>query len=264
MNFLMKILFLALFFVMVFGCKKEKPTLLNGVDPCISNQPTTGDFLIEEMTAQSEAQSWNRFTNTDTIFKGRNVRFRALEDSAEYTWYIGNEVLYTQSVTRYFGQSLANTNIPITLVTRKTPNTLCFPDETGFDSITKVFHISNLPTSAGYNSEFGTLEGTFRMKSSHLADSFDITIKYVEVSVNEYFNVYNYDGLGNNCIEKIIPGYRNYRELFGSSGTGTVYCDGFKFKRFHVGIDGLVKMEVYFYHEGHPDYKAYTYLGRRI
>src|SRR5690606_9243363 len=122
-------------------------------------------------------------TETDTIFKDKNVRFTAKEKNAEYTWYMGTEILTDSVVQRYFGDDLAGANLPITLVVKKQPNKLCFPNDDGYDSITKYIHVANLPILDCPNANYGTLQGDYRVKSEHLPDSFDIQIYFTCTTV---------------------------------------------------------------------------------
>jgi hypothetical protein len=168
----------AILLVTFFSCRKEKPELAEEVNPCDGANEVNGNFIIEEMTTVNT--NFALYTITDTIYKNKSVRFTALEDDAEYTWYIGTEVLHTKEVTRYFSDTWSGVNIPITLVTKKKSNKLCFPDDDGYDSITKFFHVSNLPIWNIPDAILGPVEGSFRMHSPHLPDSFDINMRYLK------------------------------------------------------------------------------------
>jgi hypothetical protein len=254
------ILFLVL--LVAFGCKKEKPTVPEEVNPCELAQPTTGDFLIEEQTAPAPPQL-RKYTITDTVFNGKNVRFTALQDDAQYTWYIGTEVLHVQSFERYFGSSLSNTDIPITLVTRKTPNKLCFPNDDGYDSITKIMHVSHLPDWVSPDVTYGPIEGNFRVKSEHLPDSFDVKIDITYIGGESYFNITNYDGFGSSCIQQARPSIRNYRQIWVYDGTSSMQCDAFK-GYLHVHVGGLIEFNITLFNTNDPNHVSRAYLGRRI
>lgn len=252
--------FLALLLV-VFGCKKiEQPDMSTVTDPCDCVKEVSADFVMEEKNS-----FWTDYlTETDSIFKNKNVRFRALEDSATYTWYIGQEVLTSKQVDRYFDEALAGQTLPITLVVKKKANSICFPDDDGYDSITKYLTVTNFIESDWQNGvlNIGSLEGTFRVKSDHLPDSFDITIDYVFSSgSNRRLNVFNYNGLGSNCINQIrdIEQF-NYRELRFWDGTGTIpeQCDKLQ-GIIKTKLDGTVEMNFTLYFDQFLNYK-----GRRL
>jgi hypothetical protein len=259
-NFIKTIIPIAIF-VVALGCKKDKPIVPTDVNPCQFAQPTTGDFLIEERTHSAVNA---KFTITDTVYNGKNVRFTAMQDDAQYTWYIGTEVLHVKSFERYFGSSLSNTDIPITLVTRKTPNKLCFPNDTGYDSVTKIMHVSYLPDWASPDVTYGPIEGNFRVKSEHLPDSFDIKIDMTFISNITYFNITNYDGLGSNCLQQAQPSLRNYRQVWGFYNTGTI-CHGLS-GDVHILKDNKVEMNFVFTDalNGQTLFTYRKYVGRRI
>ena len=210
----MKKLIYILFFFLAVSCKKDKITP-PAPDPCIGLQEVSADFTMEEMTHANENLA--KYTNTDTIFSKKNVRFTAKEENAEYTWYIGTEVLHTRSFTRYFGATLEGQSLPITLVVKKAANTSCFPMDDGYDSIVKYLSVSN--RKMAIDTSF-LMEGVFRVKEKNKTDSVDITLN-VKPNVQgvPLFDIYNYDGNGTNSISPITSlgygyyGY-NYRQYW--------------------------------------------------
>jgi hypothetical protein len=80
------------------------------------------------------------YVEDSLIADGQYVRFRALEDSAYYKWYLGTEIVegyeHQEVVRRMnvpFGQYDAH------LVVQKNPDTACFPMDDGLDSASKDF-----------------------------------------------------------------------------------------------------------------------------
>jgi len=163
--------------LLMLACKKEKPELgISDQDPCGCVSEVSAEFDIEELAnfIFDDLPDW---VVTDTVLHSSTVRFRALEtDAAEYTWYLGAEVLNTSSVERNFPSQWANSNITITLVVRKTPNSICFPNDDGYDSIVKVMHVSQyiiMPNGNG-DVQLGPIEGTYRFFAPQLGDSIDV------------------------------------------------------------------------------------------
>lgn len=77
--------------LLVFGflwvtssCKKEQPQPNNGLKNCDCAHQVNANFSIEEIASVVNQDQY--LTETDTIYAGKNVRFYAKEDSAEYTW----------------------------------------------------------------------------------------------------------------------------------------------------------------------------------
>lgn len=252
-----------LFLIAVYSCKKEKPVVPETKDPCECAREVTADFTMEELTYPGVN---GEYTETDTILKEKNVRFTALLEDAEYTWYMGVEELDTREVSRYFDQSLSGSNLSITLVVKKEPNKLCFPDDDGYDSITKILHVSQYPYVDGQDLILGSIEGTYRMKSEHLPDSFDIDFYATLNFQGEHmFNITNYDGQGSDCINQARQSGRNYRQVWTSDGTGVQVCNYLR-GYIHNRMDGVAEMEfTTMGYEGDELIKyEWHYLGRKL
>ena len=263
MKYIPFILFFALFSL---SCKKKVQAPLSEFDAgCDCAHEVTADFWMEEMTVN--VPSIVKYTDTDSILGSKNVRFRAKEQGAEYTWYIGSDVLSDSVFGRYFGPSTLGQTIPVTLVVKKKPNKICFPTDDGYDSIVKYLTVTNYPMEdISINQIYlGSIEGTYRVKSAHLPDSFDVTVDYVyDGGNNPKLNLFNYDGLGTNCLLTIRmdEGY-NYRELFLTDGTAVLNCEYLQGTILHKKDDSA-EMNFRFYYEGHPLYNIKKYLGRKL
>ncbi|MEX1190875.1 MAG: hypothetical protein WEA99_02795 [Brumimicrobium sp.] len=249
------------FLLISLACKKEQPEMNNEVkDPCDCATKISADFKIEESTGAVI----QNLTETDTVFKNKWVHFTALEEDASYTWYIGTEELTDQSVSRFFNDTWEGYDIPITLVVEKEPNSVCFPNDDGYDSITKSFHVSQYPESTGVpfsNVNAGSIEGKYRVKSSHLPDSFDIelniTVDDQGGPIGHYFNIINYNGYGDSCINQAEVKGMNYRQIWSDP---TLSCNTL-YARIHNRIDGITEMRMTW--EGDGGGYIY-YYGRKI
>jgi len=184
------------------GCKKyEQPELTPVNQDCSCASEVSADFEILEL--ETLPQFDYEGTNTDTIYMGKNVIFRAKEEGAEYTWYIGNEILDTKEVGRYFSSAYADQEITVSLVVRKQANTICFPNDDGYDSISKTFYVQNYASgdlTSMYDNGVTLMEGVYRVKSPAMIDSIDITIDYIDrtppPSPIEQIDITNFDGQG--------------------------------------------------------------------
>jgi hypothetical protein len=230
---------LCVFAVIILSCKKEQPAMRSLEEDCECAKEVSADFLMEEMTTGNTFDA--KYTNTDTIFRNKNVRFTALENDADYTWYVGAEVIKEKTFTRFFSSSLSGQELPITLVVKKKANTICLPNDDGYDSITKKIIVINHYPIFDYRNldvNLGLVEGTFRVKSQNLADSFDITIDYVLNGLSqEYVNIYNYNGLGSDCILNVHPNLKITGNCFYTSD---VVCDNL-WGDIHYRMDNVVE-----------------------
>lgn len=252
--------------ILFISCKKEvQPQMSPLNEDCDCANAVSAEFVIEEMTTGN--LNFARYTETDKIFGNKNVRFYAKEENAEYTWYIGNEILNTREVKRYFENSMVGQSIPITLVVKKNPNSICFPNDDGYDSLIHYFSVAQLDLYYNYDTTF--LEGIYRMKSPLLTDSVDIIIDYRLYSngMNQCFDIYNYDGSGTNILNKIISftwAGLNYKQLwFKDLGGSLNHLEG----DIHVRMDNIVEMNFIEREYNGSDYdttKKYLYRGRKL
>ena len=122
------------------GCKPEpcidhtNPACEN-YDPCWDQAPVSAAFHMYERGALPMPDGWIDY-DTDTLY-GSSIKFTALEDSAEYEWQLGAETIRERSfVRRGFPK---NVPLTVTLIVRKSANTVCFPDDNGVDTLTRTF-----------------------------------------------------------------------------------------------------------------------------
>ncbi|MFK8038831.1 MAG: hypothetical protein AB8B74_11110 [Crocinitomicaceae bacterium] len=110
------------------------------------------------------------------------------------------------------------------------------------------------------------MEGSYRIKSNHLSDSFDIVfdVDYAPLGY-ETFNNRNYDGLGSDCINQAEISGANYRQVWTIVGTSVQQCDYLK-GSIHNRIEGVTEMKFSFGASSstNPNYNERIYLGRRL
>jgi hypothetical protein len=249
--------------VLLFACKKEKPDIMQPIDPCACASEVSADFDIIELERMIQFNPIG--TLTDTIIRNANVIFRAHEENAEYKWTIGSENVTTQEVIRKFTDAWVGLNIPITLVVNKTPNSTCFPDDDGYDSVVKIMHVSNRPIMDYPDTVYYTsLAGTYRVKGPHLVDSFEVTFwasPRLGSGVGYMFNVLNFDGHGSNCVGSAVLSKANYRQAW--SGGGGFACKYF-LGDIHNRLDGIVEMNFAYEIDTPMVATNRTYYGRKI
>ena len=265
-----RLIFIAFSFLLLaqYSCKKIKPEIPEPKNPCDFYNEVSANFNIKELSSPPN----DIWTETDTVFHSYTVGFNAIETAAAYKWYIGSETFTQSKASRFFGEELANSNIPITLVVKKNPNLFCFPTDDGYDSIVKVFHVSKYPIDHGDNAdiEYGPIEGTYRVKNKDgLGDSIDITINIRRYEGRRIVDVINFDGFQSTCNQDDIARtvkYVGYRILeFERLGVGT-YCKGISGKienRFNNSA--LLEFHSAYKDGGNPIvYKDWYYEGRKL
>jgi len=225
-----QIVFFWVLVVILTSCAKEQPELTPVNEDCDCASEVSADFEILEL--ESLPQFDPEGTDSDTILLDKNVLFRATEEGAEYTWYIGAEVLNTREVGRSFPSAFANQDITVSLEVRKQPNLICYPQDDGYDSITRTFHVQNYDYGAlttEYDGGVTLMEGTFRVFGQGLADSIDISIDYIDRTPPpmpvEQIDIVNFDGLGTMIsIPRNSPQLRTYRGLWVDMDFTSLKC----------------------------------------
>jgi len=122
--------------LLFISCKKDEEPIC---DPCINETEVKADFGMMNGTSLTL-----RFVGfyPDVAFAREFITFKATPEDPEatYTWYLGTEVINGSSFQRDFSPTIitGENNIPVTMVMRKPPNKECFPNDDGYDSITKT------------------------------------------------------------------------------------------------------------------------------
>ncbi|MDX2282674.1 MAG: hypothetical protein NW241_00870 [Bacteroidia bacterium] len=136
-------------------------------DPCLGKTPVSAEFVIEELIYGRRS---TRMV-TDTLLE--YMLLTGPEGASRYEWHVGTDarVFTTREVFLSFSFSDTNTTVPITLVVESMPDTACFPDDNGLDTVRKSVYVS-APRHA-------RIVGRYRgVRRSNPADTFDIGISY--------------------------------------------------------------------------------------
>jgi len=231
------------------SCKKEvQPGMAPLNQGCDCAKEVSAEFTMEEMSGQG--QSWTKYTVTDTIWDGKNVRFTALEENAEYTWYLGAEIIHEKSFMRYF-KDLKGQSIPVRLEVKKKPNYICFPKDDGFDLIAKRLEVSD---KVNYSDTSYLLEGTFRLKEKNSTDSIDVKVDFVSDMFSQLvINLYNYDGKESNSIGYYGGYWINYRQVWFNIGEHQVML-------YH-NLSGEITLNII---GDDAKYQSFYYSGRKL
>lgn len=259
------------FILFLASCRKEQPATDEIVtdDPCECATEVSAEFDILEILG---THPWlpNERTPTDHILGDKNVEFKAkMENADSYKWYLGTEVLNTRSIVRYFDESLANENITISLAVRSQPNSYCFPDDDGYDSISKTFTVKPICGDSTL------MEGWFRVALEGTTDSLDIGFDFRQSRVQpspfvcNYVDVLNYNFQGDTLDHWTggVKVYRNYRWVkMENSFTAVNPYNSFGFKA-EMDMSNVYHLYIT---RGNPSFNSKTeaypeiYAGRKL
>jgi hypothetical protein len=114
-------------------------------NPCETHQATSAAFTIKEATYTQiiEPRLADFLMDTDSVYF-RSVYFEATQaDADSFIWQIGTEPepRYGKQVNVVFPDVLRGTTFTIRLIVKRNkPNTRCFPNDDGIDTVTRTFY----------------------------------------------------------------------------------------------------------------------------
>lgn len=134
------------------GCKKDNDTPecpcddprnpeCPNYDPCVEESPITADFKIYDDVFSGGPNS-DKWFEDDVLYGGR-IKFKAVEQDANYKWYLGQETLEGTAYQEIV-RTLAGLNpgtYTAALKVEKEANIECFPNDAGVDSTFKTFQV---------------------------------------------------------------------------------------------------------------------------
>ena len=221
------------------ACKKQPPMSDININ-CGQSTAVSANFEMRELATPFGWEYPELSTPTDTIFGGANVKFIALESDGNYLWYIGNESIHEQSFYRSFPETMIGQTISVTLVIDKTPNLICFPDDDGYDSITKQLFVVEKPDDL-YATPNHLFEGNFRLKEINALDSVDVFADLIEHGQGgKYYDrleITNVFG-ENEVLELVNNSFTSYRQWWFELNGEAEIC-----RIFHK-MDGTLEIEI--------------------
>jgi hypothetical protein len=151
-------------------CRDKEP------DPCKDLKPFEANFTIEEAIEDTTFVS-------DTCLVNRFVVFRAKAGYDSYEWTVGSDSrTFKDSVFALYFENPAS-GIQVRLIAKKKPNTACFPQDNGIDTLTKSLTI--------VKPEQVVIPGVYRgALVSNPADVFEVRIEQHPLYPSHY-DIYN-------------------------------------------------------------------------
>jgi hypothetical protein len=173
-----KYILMLFFFHLFLGCCKDE-------DPCSFEKEVNANFKAYTVANYAE---WMRkyLKEKDWYYQNANMGAEFVLDSTikwdSLEWHIGRDVIYNQA--RVFRNSFPdNIDIPITLIVKRKPNLICFPNDDGIDTLTKYYKF--LKEDKDYKKRFiGKYKGVF-IDYPPLKDSFEFEV-FDSVMLDKY------------------------------------------------------------------------------
>jgi hypothetical protein len=204
------------------ACEKE----IAPSNPCETHQATSAAFTIKEATYLDiiDPISPDFLMDTDSCYLS-SIYFEAMQQDADsFIWQIGTEPepRYGKQVNVVFPDVLRGTTFTIRLIVKRNkPNTLCFPDDNGIDTMIRTFYFLR------HNEEL-SWEGTYYGSDTDKPDSMYTIVlghSYDEAQDRNFIKVF---GLPRGCKDTVNERFSlpeiNYTNV--AFERGGVDCDG--------------------------------------
>lgn len=199
--------------IVFFSCCDDS----TGPDPCSGSEPVTAHFTMYEILN-------GKAVAADTVLTWNTVVFAADKKYDSYEWQIGSDarVWHDSLVRLRFEQ--AEGNVPVTLIVRSTPNSGCFANDDGVDTLRKTLHVAG---------DWGTARvvGSYKGHNTDTPqESFTFSLEYRDLG--NFGRRFVMNNLNPGCTEPasdggpridISIGYRSFQ--FSSTGWVGMGCD---------------------------------------
>jgi|GEM_PF-5085060 hypothetical protein len=205
--------------LLLVSCEKDTAPS----NPCDTQQETSAAFTIKEATIQqiNTPNLKDFLMDTDSCYMN-SVFFEALQHDADsFIWQIGTEPepRYGKQVNVVFPDVLRGTTFTIRLIVKRKPNTRCFPNDDGIDTVTRSFYFLRFNEPLSW-------EGTYYGSDDNKPDSMYTIVlghSYNDIKKEDIIKVF---GVPRGCTDTVsewIGGHVAFKNVwFQRDGLG---CD---------------------------------------
>lgn len=206
-------------------CDDPRNPDCDNYNPCLDAKATSATFTIKEATyLQIISPNLTDFLmDTDSCYSS-SIYFEATQQDADsFIWKIGNEVepRYGKQINVTFPDNLRGTTFNVRLIVKRKPNTACFPNDDGIDTVMRKFYFLRFNEPLSW-------EGTYYGSDDDKPDSLYTIVlghSYNESKDEDILKVY---GLPRGCKDTvnqwIIGNVTTYKNIgFELNGLN---CDG--------------------------------------
>lgn len=201
-------------------CNDPRDPDCENYDPCMDAKQTSAAFTIKEATYTQiiEPRLADFLMDTDSVYFS-SVYFEATQaDADSFIWQIGSEIepRYGKQVNVKFPDNMRGSTFTIRLIVKRTPNTRCFPNDDGIDTVIRQFYFVRFNEPLSW-------EGTYYGSDDNKPDSlYTIVLGH------------SFDEVEEENIVKVFGVPRGCRDTMNISNNGFV-----GFKNMNIFRDGL-------------------------
>jgi hypothetical protein len=160
-----------------------------------------------------------------------------LQDSLEYKWIIGSDTIYNREHSFVFGEEFCGGIYPLTLIVSGQPDHICFPNDNGLDTLTKLIHIVD-----GFDNP---IWGRFKVAwNDQPNDSFEVKLNIVNI-VGPNFQIYAHNFTQIPELDSCATGYNAMGYKFLELSANAIDCRSLSGK-FWINPDNSFEAEYRF------------------
>ncbi len=204
-------------------CDDPRNSDCDNYNPCLDVAATSAAFTIKEATYLDiiDPNLADFLLDTDSCYYS-SVYFEAVQQDADsFIWQVGSEVepRYGKQVNVTFPDNLRGTTFNVRLIVKRKPNTSCFPNDDGIDTVTRKFYFVRFNEPLSW-------EGIYYGSDDDKPDSmYTIVLEHSYDAINKN-NMLKVFGIPRGCRDTLnerFGGFAGYKNI--SFNRGGLDCD---------------------------------------
>jgi hypothetical protein len=182
-------------------CNDPRNPDCDNYNPCIDGKPTSASFTIKEARYVDiiEPALKDFLMDTDSCYMS-SIFFEAVQQEADsFIWQVGSEIepRYGKRINVVFPDNLRGTNFNVRLIVKRNkPNTRCFPNDDGIDTVTRTFYFVR------YNEPL-SWEGTYYGSDADKPDSMYTIVLGHRYDATEEEDILKVFGVPRGCTDTV-------------------------------------------------------------
>ncbi|MFN9111923.1 MAG: hypothetical protein ACK5XN_17810 [Bacteroidota bacterium] len=202
-------------------CNDPRNPDCENYNPCIDAQATNAAFTIKEATYTQiiDPSLVDDLIDTDSCYMN-SVFFEATQQDADsFIWQVGSEIepRYGKRINVQFPDNLRGTNFNVRLIVKRKPNTRCFPNDNGIDTVMRRFYFLRFNEPLSW-------EGTYYGSDDDKPDSMYTIVLGHSYDAAEQEDIIKVFGVPRGCTDTInewIGGHVAFKNVwFQRNGLG--------------------------------------------
>jgi hypothetical protein len=236
-------------------------------NPCETQQATSAAFTIKEATIQdiNSPNLKDFLMDTDSCYMS-SIFFEATQQDADsFIWQVGSEIepRYGKRINVVFPDNLRGTTFNVRLIVKRKPNTRCFPNDDGIDTVTRKFYFVRFNEPLSW-------EGTYYGSDDDKPDSLYTIVlghSYNTAEEEDILKVYGIPRETKDTINEWVSGSLiTYKNVWFQRKEINRFVFGPKIVRgvFKIGNNYEIRQEHYSKPNGVLTKKSRVFIGNKI